>query len=355
MKSTPEMSCARITEKSALLAIVLAMTACEKPSTTPTYQPVVDASGLKDSPSPAMSESPKPVGSGSKETIVETAREKAKLVPQREVLKGAGEYDSTPTRRSTESKSCPGDMVDVKGQFCIDRYEGVIFDKKESRRVSPFYHPSYIHSKSEFESWQTLFAERATPQGLTTPIPQPEAWQLQGDFDVIAVSKAGVLPNGHLNGTVAEKACKNVGKRLCTQAEWVKACKGEGETQFPYGDTYVAGKCNINHAPHPISLLHEMNGLYLNDPRLNRLPSYLEKTGARPTCASRWGNDAVYDMAGNLDEWVDDPKGRFSGGFYSRASKKGCDQSISAHPRAYYDYSLGVRCCRDAVKATVTP
>ncbi|HSN99577.1 MAG TPA: hypothetical protein VLS89_14885, partial [Candidatus Nanopelagicales bacterium] len=65
-------------------------------------------------------------------------------------------------------------------------------------------------------------------------------------------------------------------------------------------------------------------------------------------CQSRWGSDAIHDMVGNLDEWVDDPDGAFAGGFYSRSTRAGCDALVTAHPRAYADYSTGVRCCRDA-------
>ena len=89
------------------------------------------------------------------------------------------------------------------------------------------------------------------------------------------------------------------------------------------------------------------------DPRLNLLAvdgksGVLERSGSRAECASTWGNDAVYDMVGNLDEWVSDEKGTFRGGFYARGTTEGCDARIAAHTAVYYDYSLGVRCCRDA-------
>ncbi len=51
-------------------------------------------------------------------------------------------------------------------------------------------------------------------------------------------------------------------------------------------------------------------------------------------------------MVGNHDEWVDEPRGAFLGGFYSRATREGCDSRISSHPPEYFDYSLGVRCCK---------
>jgi hypothetical protein len=50
-------------------------------------------------------------------------------------------------------------------------------------------------------------------------------------------------------------------------------------------------------------------------------------------------------MVGNLDEWVDDPEGAFAGGFYARRARRGCGAVITVHPRRYFDYSLGTRCC----------
>ena len=89
-----------------------------------------------------------------------------------------------------------------------------------------------------------------------------------------------------------------------------------------------------------------------NEPlrRGNGKPHWAEQlfrqTGATPDCKSEWGSDAAYDMVGNLDEWVDDPKGLFLGGFFSRSTREGCESSISAHPRPYFDYSTGTRCCK---------
>jgi hypothetical protein len=51
-------------------------------------------------------------------------------------------------------------------------------------------------------------------------------------------------------------------------------------------------------------------------------------------------------MAGNLDEWIEDPGGTFVGGFYARDTALGCAARIEIHSPDYYDYSLGARCCR---------
>ena len=51
----------------------------------------------------------------------------------------------------------------------------------------------------------------------------------------------------------------------------------------------------------------------MNDPRLNQLEGTLTKTGERSSCTNGYG---VYDMVGNVHEWVDDPDGTFQGGYY---------------------------------------
>ena len=38
--------------------------------------------------------------------------------------------------------------------------------------------------------------------------------------------------------------------------------------------------------------------------------------------------------------------GTFVGGFYSRATNRGCDARVEVHDYGYYDYSLGTRCCK---------
>lgn len=71
----------------------------------------------------------------------------------------------------------------------------------------------------------------------------------------------------------------------------------------------------------------------------------LRPAGGSPACASRWGDDAVYDMVGNLDEWSADPNGALLGGFYSRQTQDGCDSANTRHPPNFFNYSLGMRCC----------
>ena len=242
------------------------------------------------------------------------------------------------------SSRCPPEMVDVRGRFCIDRYEATLVDQRQGRRLSPYYHPTRGQTAASFKDWS-----RGT-QGARISVPPPPDFQLSEDFEPRAESRASVTPSGYLSGNVAEVACRNAGKRLCTLDEWVLACRGEGARKFPYGDRYEDGRCNVFREAHPGQVLHHDMSTGHLDPRLNLVEGsngpLLRKTGATESCKSTWGSDGIYDMVGNLDEWVNAPVGAFLGGFYARSTREGCDSKVSSHPRSYFDYSLGTRCCR---------
>jgi len=242
------------------------------------------------------------------------------------------------------SSRCPAEMVDVRGRFCIDRYEVMLVDQRQGRRLSPYYHPTRAQTSASFRDWS-----RGT-QGASLAVPAPPDFQLSEDFEPRAESHPSVTPSGYLSGNLAALACRNAGKRLCTLDEWLLACRGQGGHKYPYGDRYQEGRCNVFREAHPGQILHHDASIGHLDPRLNLVEGdngpLLRKTGATESCKSAWGSDGIYDMVGNLDEWVDAPVGAFLGGFYSRSTREGCDSKVSSHPRSYFDYSLGTRCCR---------
>jgi sulfatase modifying factor 1 len=199
--------------------------------------------------------------------------------------------------------------------------------------------------------WSTKRERTGDLFARAMPLPRPRPFQLEGVTRPTAVSRGAILPSGYLTGLVAKEACQAAGKRLCTKDEWKTACRGEAGRRFPYGDAYREGACNVARPGHPASILHGHASLGHLDPRLGRVeldgaPGLLP-TGSLPGCASRWGGDALFDMVGNLDEWLDAEGGAFAGGFYARGSKSGCDAIVDSHPPSYLDYSTGVRCCRD--------
>jgi formylglycine-generating enzyme len=215
--------------------------------------------------------------------------------------------------------SCPRGMAAVGDAFCIDRYEAslVLVTREGDQAFSPY----------------------EMVKGRT----------------VRAVSRANVTPQAYISRNEAEAACKASHKRLCQEAEWVQACEGRRPTAFPYGDDRKAGYCNDEVRASPLATLYPGVGddayTYepMNDPRLNQVPGTVARTGRFAHCKSSYG---VYDMVGNVHEWVGDAGptgGTFLGGYYldTHINGDGCHYKTVAHDADYHDYSTGFRCCAD--------
>lgn len=160
----------------------------------------------------------------------------------------------------------------------------------------------------------------------------------------------GQVPQGYISGDVAAEACALAGKRLCALDEWMRACQGASGNLYPYGDVEDPSACNTTRGVHPVIELFgsaaDWSPTQMNDPQLNQLPDSLDASGDNPGCVSE---DGVYDLNGNLHEWIDDPAGTFKGGFYmdSVINGPGCTYTTTAHTTTYHDYSTGFRCCSD--------
>jgi sulfatase modifying factor 1 len=254
-----------------------------------------------------------------------------------------------PSAALNMGRRCPPEMVDIKGQFCIDRWEDILVDASTGRELSPYYSPLPERAKKAKAVWETERMNWGSAKARSLELPPVGSWQLTHSVEPMAVSKPGKVPNGYVDGNTAARVCERAGKRLCTTEEWTTACRGQLGRAFPYGEHYEHGVCNVFRSAHPAVLLHGDASQGHLDPRLNLVEGpdgpLLRATGSTPRCASAWGSDAVYDMVGNLDEWVEDDDGAFMGGFYARSTRAGCEARITAHPKPYADYSLGVRCC----------
>ena len=214
---------------------------------------------------------------------------------------------------------CPPNMASVLGRFCIDRYEASVDVVDENgatlRRHSPYHSPS---------PGQRL----------------------------VARSRRNVVPQAHFSRMQAEAACIAAGKRLCTDSEWVTACRGRQPTRYPYGDQWERGRCN-DEGVSPLLKFHGRDESVatfgfeaMNDPRLNQVPGSVARTGQFRRCRNSFG---IYDMVGNLHEWTAARTGIFRGGYYldTETNGKGCEYTTAAHSPAYHDYSIGFRCCAD--------
>lgn len=250
---------------------------------------------------------------------------------------------------SARARPCPSEMARV-GRFCVDRWEMATVDKTTGEALSPYYPPTPALVSEVWRGWLVERSQLGDAAARAMPLPPLSALQRTGRFEPKAIARAGQIPQAYLSQVLARRACENAGKRLCSQDEWVAACKGKAGLKFPYGGAYKQGVCNVYRFIHPAAVLHGSASLGHRDPRLNLVyegeSPLLRVTGETTACTSRWDDDRIYDMVGNVDEWVED--GMFLGGFYARSTTNGCEAKVTNHAAAYYDYSTGARCCRDA-------
>ena len=208
---------------------------------------------------------------------------------------------------------CPNGMV-PNGATCIDRYEASL---------------QLVASDGSVTEWSPFFAP--------------------GTARVLALSREGAVPQGYIDGISAQRACTEAGKRLCTDAEWLRACQGPSGATYPYGNTRMPGVCNDARAMHPAVEYFGTGASWiyseLNNACINQLPASLATTGSHPGCVSTNG---AFDMMGNLHEWTSDAAGTFRGGYYvdTVLNGPGCLYRTTAHTMGHHDYSTGFRCCQ---------
>ena len=220
---------------------------------------------------------------------------------------------------------CPPDMASIDDKFCVDKYEASLVE---------------VMPDGQERAWPYFQA--------------PESAGSLGTGHVVrAVSEKGVYPQGYISEKQAIEACGRSGKRLCKPAEWKTACKGPDPKKFGYANERTPGTCNDN-GKSPVGTF--FSGAVaegkawtwdkMNDARLNQMEGGLAETGSHESCSNGYG---VYDMVGNLHEWVLDPAGTFQGGYYLDVTQNGdgCGYRTDAHEAWYHDYSTGFRCCAD--------
>lgn len=178
-----------------------------------------------------------------------------------------------------------------------------------------------------------------------------------------APNKVGVRPFVARTALDAERWCKENGKELCSDVQWQRSCEGNTKRKYPYGNTYNKRGCNdqkvwrvpnwrliarynpTNPDSHPPSRDH-VNQLNQSEP-----------SGAFEKCRSE---DGVYDLTGNVAEWVRNTKGSRSTGnakiyphvmkgcYWSKCYKgvlPNCQFKNPNHASAFRSYEAGFRCC----------
>jgi formylglycine-generating enzyme required for sulfatase activity len=155
----------------------------------------------------------------------------------------------------------------------------------------------------------------------------------------------GAIPETQMSWVEAKSNCEAAGKRLCAEPEWTFACEGPSMKPYPYGDGYHRDSeaCNADQYPWVdpwASSFEEVD---------HRTPS-----GAHPRCRSDFG---VYDIVGNVDEWVVNPRGHTNrspwisglmGGHWVHGIHDRCRYMTDSHEPTFSFYVTGARCCADA-------
>jgi len=166
-------------------------------------------------------------------------------------------------------------------------------------------------------------------------------------------NQPGTYPVVMTNFLEAAAACEQENKRLCTESEWTLACEGNERLPYPYGYERDSSACNIDRTyrvPDMEAFSHESKVAA----EVARLDQRVQ-SGSMPRCKSPFG---IYDMTGNVDEWVvnetraPDSEADISGlkGGYFGPIRARCRPMTTSHNRWFRFYQVGFRCCADPLR-----
>lgn len=163
------------------------------------------------------------------------------------------------------------EMVEIpEGPFTMGYNQG---DPDETPAHPVYVKTYFIDLKEVTQSEYDRFVKMTKREKPQVPVFEEDIAKLRGpDFPVVGIG---------WNDAFAY--CRWAGKRLPTEAEWEKAARGEGQRLYPWGKEFTYAYSNIGG--------HD-----------DGFP-YLSPVGSYEMGRSPYG---VYDMMGNVAEWVAD-------------------------------------------------
>jgi serine/threonine protein kinase len=131
-------------------------------------------------------------------------------------------------------------------------------------------------------------------------------------------------PIGNVTWTEATEECARRARRLCTEDEWEKACKGSENWHYTYGDKYDDQRC-------------PPSGFFPPPYTVNQFP----------LCMSA---DQVWGLGGGLMEWTSSVQGTnyvVKGGARTDDEKGTRCAGRADRAANYFEKHIGFRCCAD--------
>jgi len=240
------------------------------------------------------------------------------------------------TASAANGGSCPADMVEVVGEHC---------------QVVEQICEEYI---SEKKDRCARFRNQVRCLGKVKPV---HVCIDRYEYP----NRVGEKPTVAVTFNEASELCAAEGKRLCTADEWTQACEGPAHLPYPYGFVRNDEACNHD-KPYRIPNDSAYQNPETRAAEVARLDQS-EPSGSRAACVSSYG---VYDMTGNVDEWVNNESGSVNGPEYESGLKGGywgpvrnrCRPMTTDHNHWHHGYQIGFRCCSNpggAVEIQKTP
>lgn len=233
------------------------------------------------------------------------------------------------------------EMVQIpEGAFTMGSNEG---DPDEAPEHQVYLKGFYLDQKEVTQEEYARFAKMTK-----RPLPRIEVFE--DDQSKIFKPELAAMS---VSWDEAAAYCKWAGKRLPTEAEWEKAGRGESKKRYPWGDRFVMNAANLDGSEDGYK--------------------YLAPPGSFDAGRSPYG---LYDMTGNVAEWVEDsydehyykkspfrdPKGPKSedlkvvrGGSWRETEHNARLSKRFAAKHWRTDVTIGIRCASDLDQAVGGP
>jgi sulfatase modifying factor 1 len=241
---------------------------------------------------------------------------------------------------------CPSDMQEVEGDYCPNLQITCLYNVEISGKRQPG--PGNLQwACGEYQYPTVCLSDHTVHMHFCM---DRYEWP----------NHLGQKPQDWMTWIDAKKAVASVGKRLCTAREWTLAAEGPNLHPLPYGDGYHrdSSMCNIDRhfSDFPGVKIDVFQSRKPNDQMSENLRAYLIPSGTKSECRSDFG---IYDMAGNIDEWVENvggrttcPKGQKCAGWISGLKgghiwhvRQASRPMTDAHGPTFGWYETGTRAC----------